>query len=155
MGRNEISEKLEPTTESYHLSLKWVIYSARCNCLFRLFLPAHYPTCRCLSTSWLLYLFLSYSSLPTSGGISTGSCETCPLQYVFLFMWPVSPSPILPRRLVPLLSGAIKSSSSKTTKAVNGAPGSTNVVELSRSKPPGDTRKSWGNLSWSLARTPL
>ena len=46
------------------------------------------------------------------------------------------------RRLVPLSSGATKNSSSKTTKALNGVPGSTNAVELSRSKPPGATQIS-------------
>ena len=45
-------------------------------------------------------------------------------------------------RLVPLSSGATKSSSSKTSKAINGVPGSTNAVELLRSKLPGATQKS-------------
>ena len=50
--------------------------------------------------------------------------------------------PILACRLVPLSFGAMKSSSSKTTKATYGVPGSKNAVELSRSKQPGATQKS-------------
>ena len=50
--------------------------------------------------------------------------------------------PIPTHRLVPLSYGATKSSSSKTSKAINGGLGSTNAVELSRSKLLGATQKS-------------
>jgi len=53
-----------------------------------------------------------------------------------------TPDPILARRLVPLSSGATKSYSSKTTMDFNGVAGSTNAVELSRSRPPGATQIS-------------
>jgi len=50
--------------------------------------------------------------------------------------------PILPRRLVLLSSGAMKRPRSKTTKAINGVLGSTNAVELSKSKRHGVTQIS-------------
>ena len=48
-----------------------------------------YPLCHCPITLLLLYLLLSYSSSPPSGGIGTGSCETCPDLYVCWFTWPL------------------------------------------------------------------
>ena len=66
--------------------------------------------------------------------------------FLYLLLWPLLTrfDPILTHRLVPLSSGATKSLSSKMSKAINGVPGSTNVVEPSRSKPPGATQKLYG-----------
>ena len=89
-----------------------------------------------------------------SGGIGTGGCETCPLLYVVQFILSFSNTdPTLAHRLAPLSSGATRSSSSKTTKDLNGVPGSKNAVELSRSKPPGATQKSYPTRLPSLNRS--